>query len=451
MKKMVKMMMLAGGFLLTVPVFAGGLITNTNQSATFIRMLARNATLGIDGVYYNPAGLVYLDEGWHLSLNNQTAFQTRTITNSLSTLRDGTYKGSSRSPVIPSLHAVYRKGDFAYSFGFGIFGGGGTLEFDRGIPLTETQVSFLPRSIAALGIPVTAYSVEQYLKGSSATYGGQLGVSYKINDMFSASAGVRVVYTSNGYDAYLRSIQVDTGGGLIPATTFFTNLGAATGNDMSENIARVSDKTIDVKQSGIGVTPILGVNFCYEKLTLAARFEFNTGMDLENDTKEDGTGMFPDKAKTPTDIPAILSLGGAYDLTRTLKFSLGYNHYFNKGAKMEKDKQKLLNDGNEYLAGVEWDCHQYFMVSAGCQYTASGITPGYQSDMSHSFNSYSVGAGGAIKITQKVRVNVGYFFTKYTPNSKQITYEEERPWQETATETYKRTNNVFALGLDIRF
>ena len=37
--------------------FAGGIMTNTNQSAAWVRMLVRDASLGMDAVYYNPAGL----------------------------------------------------------------------------------------------------------------------------------------------------------------------------------------------------------------------------------------------------------------------------------------------------------------------------------------------------------------------------------------------------------
>lgn len=43
--------------------FANGLLTNTNQSTQFVRMMSRNASLGIDGVYYNPAGLIKLEDG----------------------------------------------------------------------------------------------------------------------------------------------------------------------------------------------------------------------------------------------------------------------------------------------------------------------------------------------------------------------------------------------------
>lgn len=58
---------------------AGGIVHNTNQSASFIRMPVRDASLGLDAVYYNPAGLVYLNDGFHISLNNQYITQTRNI------------------------------------------------------------------------------------------------------------------------------------------------------------------------------------------------------------------------------------------------------------------------------------------------------------------------------------------------------------------------------------
>ena len=61
--------------------FAGGLLTNTNQHVAFNRMMSREASIGIDGVYYNPAGVVFMGEGNHLAINWQAAWQTRTINN----------------------------------------------------------------------------------------------------------------------------------------------------------------------------------------------------------------------------------------------------------------------------------------------------------------------------------------------------------------------------------
>ncbi|MGC9374003.1 MAG: hypothetical protein ACP5DQ_03050 [Bacteroidales bacterium] len=59
--------------ILMIPFFSysGGIVTNQNQSAAYIRMFARDASTGIDAVFFNPAGLTKLSDGFHLSLNNQ--------------------------------------------------------------------------------------------------------------------------------------------------------------------------------------------------------------------------------------------------------------------------------------------------------------------------------------------------------------------------------------------
>ena len=74
-----KLLLSLSAALLSSSLFAGGIMTNTNQSASYARMLARNASLSIDGVYYNPAGLTKLGNGFHLSLNNQTIFQNQLL------------------------------------------------------------------------------------------------------------------------------------------------------------------------------------------------------------------------------------------------------------------------------------------------------------------------------------------------------------------------------------
>ena len=41
----------------TTSATAGGILTNTNQSIDFLRNPARDAAIGLDGVYSNPAGI----------------------------------------------------------------------------------------------------------------------------------------------------------------------------------------------------------------------------------------------------------------------------------------------------------------------------------------------------------------------------------------------------------
>lgn len=102
--------MLIGAATLIVsnPTFAGDYLTNTNQNAAFLRMVARGASIDVDGVYSNPAGLAFLPkDGFHLSLTGQSAYQTREIHASTPLwTQDGNitekyYKGTASAPLIP--------------------------------------------------------------------------------------------------------------------------------------------------------------------------------------------------------------------------------------------------------------------------------------------------------------------------------------------------------------
>ena len=66
--------------IVSIPTFAGDYLTNTNQNAAFLRMIARGASIDIDGVYSNPAGLAFLPQnGLQVALTIQSAYQTRDI------------------------------------------------------------------------------------------------------------------------------------------------------------------------------------------------------------------------------------------------------------------------------------------------------------------------------------------------------------------------------------
>ena len=117
---------------------AGGILTNTNQSVDFLRNPARDAAIGLDGVYSNPAGVAFLPEGLHIGFNWQYARQTRTVTSTnplyaLGRKNNGqsvkTFEGTADAPFIPSLQAAYNKGDWSWQFNFSVPGGGGSCEF----------------------------------------------------------------------------------------------------------------------------------------------------------------------------------------------------------------------------------------------------------------------------------------------------------------------------------
>ncbi|MDX1284842.1 MAG: hypothetical protein R3182_07520, partial [Draconibacterium sp.] len=130
--------------------FAGGLLTNYNQSAQYIRMLARNASLEIDAVFYNPAGLTKLQDGFHFGLYNQTISQTRDVTCGFPLLNNPNYEGLTDVAIFPDLYAVYKKDKWAFSLFVGPVGGGGTAVFDRGLPSFEIPISKVVPGLAGL-------------------------------------------------------------------------------------------------------------------------------------------------------------------------------------------------------------------------------------------------------------------------------------------------------------
>ncbi|MFO7574934.1 MAG: aromatic hydrocarbon degradation protein [Bacteroidales bacterium] len=219
-------------------LFAGGLVTNTNQSALYARLQSRNASTAIDAVYYNPAGLTRLNDGIHFSVNNQTIGQTRAITSNYPYLA-GTpkeYPGTVSAPLFPSVYAAYKMGRFAVSAGFNPIGGGGGAKYEDGLPSFEMDIASLVPLLSAQGFPTTQYSADIFFEGSSIYFGYQANVSYEISDMISVAAGVRMVTAKNTFNGYLRDISINPNypafgpaynGSMVLASTFFTS-GATT-------------------------------------------------------------------------------------------------------------------------------------------------------------------------------------------------------------------------------
>jgi long-chain fatty acid transport protein len=438
--------------------FAGGILTNTNQSVHFLRNPARDASTDIDAVYSNPAGLTFMTDGFRISFTNQSVFQTRTLTSTFAPFamnNEGNttkvYKGKTTSPIVPGIQVAYKKGNFVLSGHFAIVGGGGKVTFKQGLPSFEAPVSMIPLALTSNGLTTTAYSMDCYMEGSSYIFGVQLNGSYKFSDAFSAALGLRMNIVNNGYKGHLTNIQINPQhpllnptGEMMSANTFFTNAG------MAAYAASTADKQIDCKQSGLGYSPILSVNYHTRGLIVSAKYEFKSTIDVKNKTKVDDTGMFPDGKKTANDIPAILSMGISYEISDKWIVSGGYHHYFDSDADMSNDKQKNINGGiNEALIGTEYQLSKLLLVSAGAQYTKTGVKDAYQSDLSYSLNSYTFGFGGALNVTPDLKVNLGYFFTLYNDWHKASTSYNGSSLA--GEDVYGRTNNVIGIGFDYKF
>ena len=139
MKKQI--LLITGLVSLATMAFGGGIVTNSNQSAAWVRTLVRDASTDADAVYYNPAGLIKLNDGFHFSLNSQTIFQNKDVTSNYQFLNPSPkkYAGEVTAPVFPGAYATWKKNKLAISFGFNPVGGGGGAEYAKGLPSFEDR------------------------------------------------------------------------------------------------------------------------------------------------------------------------------------------------------------------------------------------------------------------------------------------------------------------------
>ena len=446
--------------------YAGGLMTNTNYHIAFDRMMARGATFDIDAAYSNPAGLAWGHDGFQLSLNFQKPWQNRDIEVSvpgyLGSNFDQKYNGKASAPIVPALFAAYKKDDIALSAMIGIVGSGGFVKYEEGIPMFEVPLRAM---LAQSGLMPGNYNYDSEMKGKQYIYGGQLNLTYKVNENFSVAAGMRANY----YDGYNR--------GYVNANMV---VGMATSNPPQPITADLIDLQLDCIQRGWGFAPIVSANYHNGPLTVAARYEFRTKISTENDTRTlsgrirntdpttaavmpyiegeyalqafgDKVAAYLDGATTRYDMPSLFVAAVGYEFTPKLRGTLEYHFFDDKHAKMAGDRQKELKNGtHEIVAGVEYDINDKFTVSCGGQRTDYGLADGYQQNTSFACDSYSFGLGGAWNINEKIRLNAGYFmsiYSDYTTEPKANIYST--PY--TGTETYSRTNYVVGLGVDYKF
>lgn len=223
---MKKILSVLSSLVVTGSLFAGGLVTNTNQSALYIRLQSRNASTEVDAVYYNPAGLTKLAPGFHFGINNQTIGQSRSVMTDYPYLHghpEREFNGTVSAPFYPSVYAVYNTKRLAFSFGFNPVGGGGGAEYKKGLAMIEMPISDLVPLLAAQG--AQDYKIDSlYFKGSSIFFGYQGTVSFKINDMVSIAAGARYVTAKNTYKGDLMGIQLQMGTTWLPASTVFAGI-----------------------------------------------------------------------------------------------------------------------------------------------------------------------------------------------------------------------------------
>lgn len=470
-----------------MPSWAGGILTNTNQNAAFLRNPSRDAVIAIDGVYSNPAGIAFMPQGFHFSLSWQAAWQKRQMNaanplfqmNANDKSQNRFFEGESSAPVIPSFQAAYVINDkWSVSAQFAVGGGGGKCEFADGLPMFEELIGGV---VAMNG--GNSYTLKQNLTGEQYFYAFQLGATYKITDNFSVFGGARGVLANCSYKGAIANI---TANGMASAEYAALSEQAAAGAQqaaaaaaqyaaagdaataaqyaaMAETLkgqavqagtvaAMIQDYSLDCSQKGFGITPIIGVDWNLGKLNLAAKYEFRTKIELENEsnnsanlaalaTQVPAVAVYADGAKVRSDIPAIMTVGAQYQVADNFRAMAGFHYYWDKDAKGTPIKEG--DNTWEVNLGLEWDLNDKILLSLGGQRTQYGFDDKDMADTSFNINSTALCLGGAYKFNENMKLNVGYMHSFY--DSHEFTNANG-----TACD-YTRKNDVVGVSLDISF
>ena len=473
----------------TVSAMAGGILTNTNQSVLFLKNPARDAAIGLDGVYSNPAGVAFMPEGFHIAFNWQYAHQTRTITSTNEVFKLGKknngesvkeFEGVADAPVIPSLQAAWNKGNWSIQFNFSVPGGGGSCEFADGLGSFESVVGTIAKKLEPLG--AQGYDMDGYMKGRQYYYGIQLGAAYKVNPNLSVYGGLRLLYGDATYKAKISNILVKTAAGYVEFGDFMQGAIATVEDGIAQVDAAIaaygsSDALVAKKaqlegtktelgtlqkyaegvnllsnQDGLGIAPVIGVDWKYKNFNFAAKYEFKTQIRMKNESTVNkaseiaAVNKYRDAEKVNEDAPALLTIGAQWKPIDEVSLNLGWHHYFDKDANWYNNTQDLLRrNTNEYLAGVEWDVSDRLNVSIGGQLTRYGLTDEYMNDMSFVVNSYSLGLGFSYKVKENVTLSAAYFQTNYDK------YTRENYPSTGVSDAFTRTNYVLGASCQIDF
>ncbi len=458
-------------------------MTNTNQSAHFLRSVARGTSLSTDAVYTNPAGVVFMDNGFHIGLSDQMAAQTRTITSTYGAFAMGAqnggqptkeFKGEVFSPLIPSVHFAWKHNRWAVMAGMGVNGGGGSLEFNDGLGSFERMFSVLPVGMQQLGIQATGYDMDMYLMGKSMTLAFNLGAAFRITDWLSIAAQVRYSSTSNAYEGHMKNINVIVGGQPQSASALFAGaltqmqgqyqqLVAAGQGDSAQaqqllagmqaagtNAVKTQDHILDVKQKGSSISPVVALAFHHGKWDASVKYEFEMKTELEIESAEVSAkdpvinAIFADGSKVKAETPALLAAAVSRHFG-PVKVTAQWHHYFDKDAE-NSFSPVIEGNTNEYMLGVEWQISDKWLVSAGTQRTQLNMNENAYSDMNYSISSWSVGVGLAYQICDAVRLNLGYMPTIYD----EVTAVGQANGVD-FSDLYQRTSHAWGIGLDLKF
>ena len=348
-------------FLLNIfyALFAGSVDYLTNQSVPFLRTLSRGAaTDETDIIVYNPAGTTLMKDGLYLSFNWQ-GFTKDYAIKDLDTGKE--YQSSYPSPFIPSAFALLKENNIAFFMAFTIPAGGGTLEYNDGLYMTQDLR-------------------DAYFKGTSLYYGYTVGFAYQIDNTLSFSAAMRKIESKKEYKGH----------GIMPLP-------------QGDVLAKIdSEKTSSTSRSGI-----FGINLNFDEMNIGIKYETQATLKYKTKSKANDLQLpqFQDNLVEYRDLPAQLSIALSNKFTEDLTLNIGIIYFYLDKAAQNNPAYQEYENGEELQIGGEYKLNDKWLVSAGYNYVTVGGNKNTYTDFEYQLDSHFVGGGFRYTPTEKMHIN----------------------------------------------
>lgn len=402
-------------------VYAGSIDWLSQQSAEYIRVLSRNATLdGADMVNYNPAGTAFLEDGAYLQISSYSLLKDYDME-----YAGTTYSSNEPSPAVPNIYGIYKMDKLAFFGAFTVPAGGGSVDYSDGLPYMK-QNEFAVAAVNGLDQSYVKWKSGS-LEASSIYLAGTIGASYAINDMYSVSLAARYISAKKEYDGEAIYTIVGTDYPL----------------------------ELDATREATGFSGIIGFDAkISEKLNIGLRYELATPLEWETDTEKNDFQLthYSDGDKEDIDLPAVLGLGFSYQVMPELNWSVSAHYFFITNSDSEDDTTNALgqtvvnsydddyDNGYELTTGLEYQLNEAWLLSVGYQWTDTGANEDTFRDFDFTLDSHFFGGGFRWSAFEQTDITFGV--------GRVIYLEGEAANTETF---YNKAVWAFSLGADFRF
>ena len=380
-----------------------------NYTAEYNANMAQQAAISpTTSAYYNPAGIMRLENGTYFTGGVQVAFGKETMKYRTKAGDGGDYSADLLAPI-PNFALIKKQDDRAFFWTFGGIAGGGNLEYKdgvAGIKVLEDGYGNIPNLDPVINNYILgAKDKGSWAEGENMYAQTTIGTAWNINNKLSMSVAGRIVYGWRNLEAELNAEVT------LPEM-------AITGKPSHKTVNVPINASIDSERTAWGFGGQIGLNYAAnDTWNFAMRYDTKIKMEFEADTsektqklalmgglinKELGFNMFfpqyADGAKYRRDLPAILALGASQKVTDRWTMFYGGNYYFNESAKIDKDVPGYAygleyDNGWEISVGTEYWLNNKWAVLGGVNYADTGAPKDSYSDVEFALNSFLVGMG----------------------------------------------------------